>query len=248
MTVVLAGPDYPARSDYSGAAIDGIDEAAAAGALVFHGGTAVRDGGLVTNGGRILSVTGLGPTVAEARREPTTAVDEGRFAGMRFRSDIAAAVESSSYALSGEAGSPLDEAEALEHDERVVVDAELAVARATARISLALPEADVRAAPVVDRLEALALVARELEVDLGEPERRGRRWSRSRRPPAVRVDDDRPRARRPAAARRVGSYSTSSEAVAVFAPSRIAWTSRSRSWPGKPELRLLQTPRSRSHR
>ena len=37
-------PDYPARSDYAGAAITGIAEAEAAGALVFHGGTAVRDG------------------------------------------------------------------------------------------------------------------------------------------------------------------------------------------------------------
>ena len=60
MTVVLAGPDYPARSDYAGAAIEGVAEAEAAGALVFHGGTAVHDGELVTNGGRILSVTGLG--------------------------------------------------------------------------------------------------------------------------------------------------------------------------------------------
>ena len=44
VTVVLAAPDYPARSDHAGAAITGIDAAEAAGALVFHGGTAVRDG------------------------------------------------------------------------------------------------------------------------------------------------------------------------------------------------------------
>ena len=67
VTVVLTGPDYPARSDYSGAVIDGVDDAEAAGAIVFHGGTAVRDGALVANGGRILSVTALAPTVREAR-------------------------------------------------------------------------------------------------------------------------------------------------------------------------------------
>src|SRR4029079_4582292 len=44
VTVVVAGPDYPARSDYAGAPIVGLKEAAATGALVFHGGTAVRDG------------------------------------------------------------------------------------------------------------------------------------------------------------------------------------------------------------
>ena len=68
VTVVLAAPDYPARSDYAGAAIAGIDAAEAAGALVFHGGTAVRDGSVVTNGGRILSVTATGPTVDRRTR------------------------------------------------------------------------------------------------------------------------------------------------------------------------------------
>ena len=67
VTVVLAGPDYPARSDHAGAPITGLEAAEATGALVFHGGTAVRDGTVVTNGGRILSVTGTGSTVAAAR-------------------------------------------------------------------------------------------------------------------------------------------------------------------------------------
>jgi phosphoribosylamine--glycine ligase len=90
VTVVLAGPDYPARSDYAGAPIEGIDEAEALGALVFQGGTAARDGRLVTNGGRILSVTGLGPTVAEARAQAYDALEKVTFAGVRFRRDIAA--------------------------------------------------------------------------------------------------------------------------------------------------------------
>jgi phosphoribosylamine---glycine ligase len=93
VTVVLAGPDYPQSSDYSGRPIDGLEPAAATGALVFHGGTAVRDGRLVTNGGRILSVTGTGPTVAEARRKAYRTVDLVSFEGVRFRRDIAAAVD-----------------------------------------------------------------------------------------------------------------------------------------------------------
>ena len=91
VTVVLAGPEYPARSDYAGAPITGIAEAEAAGAHVFHGGTAVRDGTLVCNGGRILSVTGTGPSVAEARARAYAAVSLIGFEGAQFRQDIAAA-------------------------------------------------------------------------------------------------------------------------------------------------------------
>ena len=90
VTVVVAGPDYPARSDYAGAAIVGIDEAEATGAHVFHGGTAVRDGRLVTNGGRILSVTALGSSLKEARERAYAAVDLVSFKGAQARRDIAA--------------------------------------------------------------------------------------------------------------------------------------------------------------
>jgi phosphoribosylamine---glycine ligase len=92
VTVVLTGPDYPARSDYAGAAIEGLAEAEAAGALVFHGGTALHDGALVTNGGRILSVTALAPTLPGARAKAYEAVSKVSFEGARFRGDIAAAV------------------------------------------------------------------------------------------------------------------------------------------------------------
>src|SRR5581483_11913302 len=91
VTVVLAGPQYPERSDYSGAVIAGIDAAERTGALVFHGGTAVRDGELVTNGGRILSVTAAGETVEDARRRAYGAVAAIGFEGARYRTDIAAA-------------------------------------------------------------------------------------------------------------------------------------------------------------
>jgi phosphoribosylamine--glycine ligase len=90
VTVVVAGPEYPARSDYRGVPISGIEAAERDGALVFHGGTAVRGDTLVTNGGRILSVTGTGATVGEARTGAYAAVDEIAFEGARFRTDIAA--------------------------------------------------------------------------------------------------------------------------------------------------------------
>ena len=89
VTVVLAAPDYPARSDYAGARITGIEAAEAAGALVFHGGTAVRDGTLVTNGGRILSVTATGATIGDARERAYAAVDLISFDGVQYRRDIA---------------------------------------------------------------------------------------------------------------------------------------------------------------
>jgi phosphoribosylamine--glycine ligase len=90
VTVVVAGPDYPARSDYAGAPISGIEDAEATGAHVFHGGTAVRDGRLVTNGGRILSVTALGNSLKDARERAYAAVDLIGFEGARARRDIAA--------------------------------------------------------------------------------------------------------------------------------------------------------------
>jgi phosphoribosylamine--glycine ligase len=90
VTVVLAGPDYPARSDHAGAPISGLEAAEGSGALVFHGGTAVRDGTVVTSGGRILSVTGTGSSVADARAHAYAAVDLISFEGMQFRGDIAA--------------------------------------------------------------------------------------------------------------------------------------------------------------
>jgi phosphoribosylamine--glycine ligase len=89
VTVVLAGAGYPARSD-SGTPIAGVADAEANGALVFHAGTALHGGNLVTNGGRVLNVTALGDTVEAARTAAYDAVAHIDFAGMRFRTDIAA--------------------------------------------------------------------------------------------------------------------------------------------------------------
>ncbi|HWJ43959.1 MAG TPA: phosphoribosylglycinamide synthetase C domain-containing protein, partial [Gaiellaceae bacterium] len=66
VTVVLAAGAYPAESD-AGSPIEGVDDAEAAGALVFHAGTARPGHTLVTNGRRILNVTGTGARVPEAR-------------------------------------------------------------------------------------------------------------------------------------------------------------------------------------
>jgi phosphoribosylamine---glycine ligase len=89
VTVVLAARDYPEQGD-TGTRIEGIAEAEADGALVFHAGTALHEGRLVTNGGRILGVSGLGDTLAEARDRAYQAVGRIQFDGMRYRSDIAA--------------------------------------------------------------------------------------------------------------------------------------------------------------
>ena len=91
VTVTIAAGSYPAAGD-RGTPIDGVAEAEAAGALVFHAGTALHDGQLVTNGGRILNVTGVGATVAEARARAYAGAERISFAGARYRSDIAEVV------------------------------------------------------------------------------------------------------------------------------------------------------------
>jgi phosphoribosylamine--glycine ligase len=88
VTVTIAGGDYPAAGD-SGTRIVGTNDAEAAGAIVFHAGTALQDGQLVTNGGRILNVTGLGATLAEARATAYAGVERISFDGARHRTDIA---------------------------------------------------------------------------------------------------------------------------------------------------------------
>ncbi len=96
VAVALAAATYPEKGD-SGTPIEGIEDAEAGGALVFHAGTALRDGRLVTNGGRILSVTGTGPTVAEARERAYAGVERIHFEGARYRTDIARNVEEGAH-------------------------------------------------------------------------------------------------------------------------------------------------------
>jgi phosphoribosylamine---glycine ligase len=89
VTVVLAARDYPNAGDVGGP-IDGVEAARETGALVFHGGTALRGRSLVTNGGRILSVTGVGDSLGAAREVAYDAASRISFPGERYRHDIAA--------------------------------------------------------------------------------------------------------------------------------------------------------------
>jgi phosphoribosylamine--glycine ligase len=93
VTVVLAAEMYPEGGD-RGSPIGGVEDAEATGALVFHAGTARHGERLVTNGGRILAVTGLGPTVGEARTAAYEAAGRISFRGVRYREDIAASAAS----------------------------------------------------------------------------------------------------------------------------------------------------------
>jgi phosphoribosylamine--glycine ligase len=90
VTVVVAAPTYPERSDFVGAVITGIDRAEGDGALVFQGGTAIGGGRLVTSGGRILSVTALAETRESARERAYAAAAKITFDGAWSRTDIGA--------------------------------------------------------------------------------------------------------------------------------------------------------------
>jgi phosphoribosylamine--glycine ligase len=59
--------------------------------LIFHAGTALHDGKLVTNGGRILNVTATAASLASARERAYDACGQISFTGIRYRRDIAAA-------------------------------------------------------------------------------------------------------------------------------------------------------------
>jgi phosphoribosylamine---glycine ligase len=86
--VVLASRGYPASSE-SGQPISGLEEAARVpGALVFHAGTRLDDGQIVTAGGRVLTVVGRGTTYEQAMSIAYDAVGRIRFAGMQYRRDI----------------------------------------------------------------------------------------------------------------------------------------------------------------
>jgi phosphoribosylamine---glycine ligase len=89
VTVVLASGGYPGTYE-TGVAIEGLPAAAASpGAVVFHAGTAERAGRVVTAGGRVLAVTGWGPTVLDARARAYQAASHISFDGMTRRNDIA---------------------------------------------------------------------------------------------------------------------------------------------------------------
>jgi phosphoribosylamine--glycine ligase len=86
--VVLASGGYPG-SYQTGLPIGGIDDTGP-GTLVFHAGTRREAGQLVTSGGRVLAVTGLGTSVAQARERAYAGADRIEFEGAVRRTDIAA--------------------------------------------------------------------------------------------------------------------------------------------------------------
>ncbi len=88
VTVVLASRGYPETTE-PGVEIRGLEDAESGGAMVFHAGTALRDGRLLSAGGRVIDVTALGGTVAEARERAYRAIDRIDFPGCRYRRDIA---------------------------------------------------------------------------------------------------------------------------------------------------------------
>jgi len=86
--VVLAAGGYPGTYE-KGTVIDGLERLHGwQNGVVFHAGTAQRNGQIVTNGGRVLGVTALGATVADAVREAYWAVDQIEWDGMQYRRDI----------------------------------------------------------------------------------------------------------------------------------------------------------------
>ncbi|GMU78555.1 MAG: phosphoribosylamine--glycine ligase [Acidimicrobiia bacterium] len=90
VTVVLASEGYPS-APRTGDVITGVETAAAVdGAIVFHAGTRTVDGALETSGGRVLAVSALGPTIAEARRRAYAATECISWVGRQCRRDIAA--------------------------------------------------------------------------------------------------------------------------------------------------------------
>lgn len=86
VSVVAASAGYPGPHR-TGLAIEGVEDASRD-ALVFHAGTARRDGALVTAGGRVLALSALGPTFKVARRRVYDALSKISFPGMHARTDI----------------------------------------------------------------------------------------------------------------------------------------------------------------
>src|SRR5262245_3457983 len=87
--VVLASGGYPGKYE-TGKVITGLDEAAKLPDVkVFHAGTKIDQGRVVTDGGRVLGVTAVGDSLVDAKKLAYEAVAKIKFTGMHFRTDIA---------------------------------------------------------------------------------------------------------------------------------------------------------------
>jgi phosphoribosylamine--glycine ligase len=87
LTIVMAAKGYPGTPE-KGGAISGVVEATGDGVQIFHAGTALKDGALLANGGRVLNVTALGDTISQAQARAYSAVDAIDFPGGFCRRDI----------------------------------------------------------------------------------------------------------------------------------------------------------------
>lgn len=88
LSVIASSKGYPGNYP-SGIPISGIEQAdAMKDVKVFHSGTATEDGKLVTAGGRVLAVTALGSTIADAQKRAYEAMEKIHFDGMHYRRDI----------------------------------------------------------------------------------------------------------------------------------------------------------------
>lgn len=87
VTVVLASRGYPEVSEKN-VLIEGFDTLNLE-TYLYHAGTALKDGQILTNGGRVLAITRLGDTLEEARTSVYEEVKKINFAGMQYRTDIA---------------------------------------------------------------------------------------------------------------------------------------------------------------
>lgn len=97
--VVIASGGYPVSYE-KGFEITGIDEAnKCEDTFVYHAGTAVKDGKIVTSGGRVLGVTSTGISLDEARKKAYAAAEKISFNGMFYRKDIGSDANSSSIIL-----------------------------------------------------------------------------------------------------------------------------------------------------
>lgn len=88
LCVVAVAPGYP--GSYRKGLMVSCDVGESEQVLVFHAGTALREGRIVSTGGRILGVTGIGETLQQARDRAYAALSGIRFEGMYFRKDIGA--------------------------------------------------------------------------------------------------------------------------------------------------------------
>lgn len=89
VSVVLSSGGYPGKHEV-GFPVTGLEEASALGqCMVFHAGTTVRDGAIVTSGGRVLAVSALGSSFELARERAYGAADLIDFEGKHLRRDIA---------------------------------------------------------------------------------------------------------------------------------------------------------------